>query len=151
MAKDTGEQALSILRGVLALGRRLRSERLPGAVSLAGISILGTLSRLGPLVATQLAVEERLQPQSLTRIVASLETAGLIVRRRSVTDRRAISIALTERGRAALAADLRARRKWLEKAMAEALGNDERKTLIAASEAMLKLAFHEGPGGREKG
>ena len=34
--------------------------------------------------------------------------------------------------------------------MAEALGDDERKTLIAASEAMLTLAFHEGAARREK-
>jgi DNA-binding MarR family transcriptional regulator len=146
MANDDGKEALSILRAVLALGRRLRAERPPGAATLSGISILGTLSRLGPMAATRLAAEERLQPQSLTRIVASLEAGGLIARERSAADRRAIVIALTQQGRTVLANDLWARRRWLQRAMKAALDKDERTTLIAASEAMLKLAFHDDGG-----
>ena len=133
-----------ILRAILALGRRLRSERPEGAATLSAISLLGALARLGSMPATQLAVEERLQPQSLTRLVASLEKAGLIERRRSQTDRRELTIGLTRKGKAALAEDLVARQTWLERAMAEALTEAERSTLIAAAKAMLKLAFHGG-------
>lgn len=145
MSNDRREEALSILRAVLALGRRMRTDRPQGTVSVSAISILGTLNRLGPLAATRLAAEERLQPQSLTRIVASLERNGLIVRTRSAADQRALLIALTEQGRSVLAADLRARRAWLEKTIAATLSEQERDLLFAASEVMLKLAFHEGP------
>lgn len=135
---------MSILQAILALGRRLRSERPEGAVTLSAISLLGTLRRLGPMPATKLAAEERLQPQSLTRMVASLEKDGLIERQRSKDDRRAVTIALTEKGRSVLAEDLRSRLKWLQAAMAEALSDEERASLIAAAAAMQRLAFHKG-------
>jgi len=145
MVKDVDAEALSLLRAVLALGRRLRSGRPEGAVTLAAISLLGTLGRLGPMPAVQLAAEERLQPQSLTRIVAGLERDGLIERRKDLEDQRALIIALTERGRTVLADDLRARQAWLRDAMLRALSGDERAALIAAADIMLKLAF-DGDG-----
>jgi DNA-binding MarR family transcriptional regulator len=138
------EQVASILRAVLALGRRLRAERPQGSVSLSEISILATLNRLGSIPAIRVAAEERLQPQSLTRIVTGLERDGLIARKRSEADRREIVIALTEGGRRVLAQDMQARRAWLEAAVAAALSEAERDLLFEASEAMLKLAFHDG-------
>lgn len=144
MVKRADEEAVSILQAILALGRRLRSERPEGAVTLSAISLLGTLRRLGPMSATKLAAEERLQPQSLTRMVARLEKDGLIERQRSRDDRRAVTIALTEKGRSVLAEDLRSRLKWLQASMAEALSDEERASLIAAAGAMQRLAFHKG-------
>lgn len=132
-----------MLRAVLALGRRLRAERPDGAATLSALSLLGTLHRLGPMPATKLAIEERLQPQSLTRLLAGLERDGLIERRRSDVDRRELTIAVTGKGRAVLAEDLHVRAAWLTKAMAQALAEDERSTLISAAAIVLKLAFHE--------
>ncbi|CAM3523442.1 HTH marR-type domain-containing protein [Bordetella sputigena] len=141
MAKDLDAEALSLLRAVLALGRRLRAERPDGAVTLAAISLLGTLSRLGPMPAVQLAAEERLQPQSLTRIIAGLERDELIERRKDPADQRALIIALTDKGKTVLANDLRARQAWLRDAMLTSLSGDERAALIASADIMLKLAF----------
>ena len=93
--------------------------------------------------AVQLATEERLQPQSLTRIVAGLEGDGLIERRRDPADQRALIIALTEKGKTVLANDLRARQAWLREAMLRVLSESERTTLIAATDIMLKLAFDD--------
>jgi len=132
-----------IVRAILALGRRLRSERPAGAASLSAIGVLSTLNRAGAMPATRLAAEERLQPQSLTRIIGSLERAGWVSRKRSASDRREISIALTARGRRILDGEVRARRAWLSRAIAATLTPAERATLAAASEAMLKLANHE--------
>jgi DNA-binding MarR family transcriptional regulator len=137
------EEGLSILKAVLALGRRLRAQRPEGAVTLSALSILGTLNRLGPIPAIRLAAEERLQPQSLTRLVASLERDRLIERQRSVVDRRALVIGLTEKGKSVLTEDLNARQRWLQKAMATVLTDEERAGLTTAAQAMLKLAFHE--------
>lgn len=150
MTKNLDREALFLLRAVLALGRRLRSERPEGAVTLAAISLLGTLGRLGPTPAVQLAAEERLQPQSLTRIIAGLQRDGLIERRRDPTDRRALIIALTEKGNTVFADDLRARQAWLRDAMLGALSEEERTALIAAADIMLKLAF-DGHGKRDTG
>ncbi len=91
------------------------------------------------MTANRLAGEERLRPQSLTRLIGELETNGWIARTRSETDRREIWIALTGRGRRVLADDIRARRIWLEGAMAASLTQSERDTLLHASGAMLKL------------
>lgn len=134
------EQTTLIFRGVMALGRRLRAERPQGAPSLPAISILGTLRRLGPMPARRLATEERLQPQSLTRLIGDLESKGWIVRTRSEVDRREISIELTALGKAVFAEDMRARRIWLEHAIATTLTDAEQAALIDASEAMLKLS-----------
>ena len=92
------------------------------------------------MTAKRLAGEERLRPQSLTRLIGELETNGWIARTRSETDRREIWIALTGRGRRVLADDMRARRIWLEGAMAASLTQSERDALFHASGAMLKLA-----------
>jgi DNA-binding MarR family transcriptional regulator len=143
------KEALSILKAVLALGRRLRAERPEGAVTLSALSILGTLNRLGPVPATRLAAEERLQPQSLTRILASLEKDGHITRTRNEADRRETTIALTDQGRQLLMEDIRAREAWLERTMAAALNASERELLFAAAGPILKLAFHQMPGSEE--
>jgi DNA-binding MarR family transcriptional regulator len=141
----------AILRGVLWLGRRLRAERQPSGVSLSGIGLLSSLHRLGPMSAVRLADVEGLQAQSLSRLIASLERAGCIERRRSETDRREIVIALSPRGREALAEDMRGRRLWLEQAMAQALDETERETLLHAAGAMLKLARYDGSDLRNDG
>lgn len=139
-----------IVRAVLALARRLRSERPPGGPSLSAIGVLSTLRRAGVMPATQLATEERLQPQSLTRIIAGLERAGWIVRQRNATDRRELSIALTRRGERALADEVQARQAWLARAIATTLNQAERATLLAAAGAMLKLAEHDTVAPRQR-
>lgn len=132
-----------LLRSILALGRRLRAERPPGALSLSGLGILGTLHRQGTLVATRLAVDERLQPQSLTRLLIDLERDRLIARKRSEVDRREIAISITAKGRQTLIEDMAARRAWLQAAMSNALTAAERETMLAASRIMSKLASFE--------
>jgi DNA-binding MarR family transcriptional regulator len=130
----------AVLRGVLRLSRRLRSERPPGGITSAAVGLLGTLRRLGPMPAARLAQAEGLRAQSLSRLIARLERAGCIARTRDAADRRLIAIALTERGREVLAADMSARRRWLKAAMAASLTKAERRRLVAAARLMLKLA-----------
>ena len=147
MGDGDRESTAAIVRAVLSLGRRLRAERPHGAPALSAIAVLSALNRLGPMPASRLAAEERLQPQSLTRIIVALERQGWIARTRNPRDRREIMIALTKGGQSALADDMRARRRWLEQAMAEALTEAERAALLAASAAMLKLARYAAPEG----
>jgi len=42
-----------------------------------------------------------------------------------------------------LAKDLIVRQRWLQKAMARALAEEERAGLASAAQSVLKLAFHE--------
>ena len=117
MSNPAADSVSLLLRGIMSLSRRLRTERPPGSLSLSGLGILGTLHRRGPLVATLLAVEERQQPQSLSRLLADLEQARLIDRKRSQCDRREIQLTLTEKGRHVLTDDMAARRAWLDNTM----------------------------------
>jgi DNA-binding MarR family transcriptional regulator len=133
-----------IVSAVLQLGRRLRAQRPASSVGLSQLGVLATLHRLGAMPAARLAEHEALQPQSLTRVIAEMQAAGFIVRRRSTTDRRALIIELSRKGTMVLADDIRARRAWLERAMAVALTPTERTMLKLSAELMLKVAASEG-------
>jgi DNA-binding MarR family transcriptional regulator len=142
-APDLEAASRSIVRAVLRLGRRLRAQRPASSVNLSQLSVLGTLHRLGAMPAARLADHEGLQPQSLTRVIAEMQAAALITRRRSTTDRRTLIIALTPKGRRALAQDIGARRVWLERAMSAALSPTERGLLELSADLMLKVAAWE--------
>jgi DNA-binding MarR family transcriptional regulator len=147
MATISDDTAL-IVRGVLRLSRRLRSERPDSAVSLSAIGMLSTLHRSGPMPAARLAQAERLQPQSLSRLIAQLDRDGLIKRRPGKEDRRTLILEITEAGRRALSHDMTARRAWLERAMRKVLVPGEREMLAHAAVAMLRLA-NEGAEANE--
>lgn len=139
MAATPSDDTAIIVRGVLRLGRRLRAER-AGAVSLSALAMLSTLYRVGPMPAARLAKAERLQPQSLSRLISQLERDGLIKRRPGEKDRRTLILEITAAGRQALSRDMAARRAWLEGAMRRALVPGEREMLAHAAVAMLRLA-----------
>lgn len=140
-AIDRESDVAAVARGVLRLARRLRAEAADGALSPAALGLLAALHREGPMAGVALAAAEGLKPQSLTRLVARLEKEGLIERAPDPGDRRNLVIAVTSEGRLALRAAMRERRRWLAAAIAERLDADERATLIAASELMLRLAL----------
>jgi DNA-binding MarR family transcriptional regulator len=87
----------------------------------------------------QVAAAERQQPQSLTRVFAELELAGLIIRARSEQDRREAVLSLTEAGTAALAQDMAARDAWLAAAL-ERLSETELGVLLLAADLMDRVA-----------
>lgn len=140
-AADHDADTALIARGVLRLARRLRVEAPAGELSTAALGLLATLHREGPMPGVALAGAEGLQPQSLTRLLASLVSGGMIERTPDPADRRNLIIAVTRDGRRALRAAMQARRRWLNVALADRLSDSERDTLIAASELMLRLAM----------
>jgi DNA-binding MarR family transcriptional regulator len=139
---DLEDASRAIVRAVLQLGRRLRAERPESSISLSQVAVLATLYRHGSMPAAHLARRERLQPQSLTRVIAELDGAGLITRHRSEFDRRTLVIEITKKGRQTLAHDIGARRVWLETAMAGALSPIEQVLLRLSADLMLKVAAH---------
>src|SRR5262245_61862010 len=116
------QQTRAIMSAVLLLGRRLRAERPRDAVPISQLNALTILRRLGPMPAARLAEEMLLQPQSLSRLIVSLEEDGLIVRTPGREDRRTILLEITKAGREAVVYDLAARQRWLERAMEELTG-----------------------------
>lgn len=139
---DSDEHAaLVIRRSLTRLQRRLRAEGPRDGLAPTKLSVLAHLrSRGGPMTPGELATADGLQPQSLTRVLAELERDGLVARARDDQDARLHRITLTDRGKEALAADLRQRDVWLSRVMSLELSPAERRVLRAAAELMDRLA-----------
>jgi DNA-binding MarR family transcriptional regulator len=137
---DLDDPALlaSELRVVLGqLVRRLRTQhRFP----LSHGMVLGRLDRYGAMGVSDLAVAERVRPQSMAQTVAELETAGMVSRRPDPADGRRALVELTARGLATLQADRRDRESWLARQIAEDLDADDRATLRRSVELLRLLA-----------
>jgi DNA-binding MarR family transcriptional regulator len=128
----------SELRVVIGqLVRRLRSEhRLP----LSHGVVLGRLDREGPQSVSDLALAERMRPQSMAQTVADLESDGYVVRRRDPGDKRRALVELTDEGLAVLEADRRQREGWLAGAIADEMSAEEQATLRDAVALLRRLA-----------
>jgi len=128
----------SDLRVVLGqLNRRLRAEnRFP----LSQATVLGRLDRCGPSGVSDLALAERVRPQSMAQTVADLETDGFVTRRPDPDDRRRAVVEITDEGLTRLHADRAARDGWLARAIADKLSPADRDTLESAIELLRQLA-----------
>lgn len=136
----TGDTALaSALRlSVVRLNRRLRAQRADTSVTLTQLAALSTLKTHGALTPGELAAHEKVQPPSMTRVLARLEEHGLVSRRPHPTDGRQSVVELTTAGRELLAQEVRMREAWLARRLAE-LSAEEREVLRAASAVIDKL------------
>ncbi|HEX4254179.1 MAG TPA: MarR family transcriptional regulator [Streptosporangiaceae bacterium] len=132
--------ATAVRRGVVRLGRRLRLERPAHDVPLLQLAVLAELNNAPPLTPGQLAATQRVQPQSLTRVLATLETSGLIARQPDPADGRRALLAITEPGRDALRRDVSQRDTWLAQAMTTQLTPTEQELLRLAGTLMERLA-----------
>jgi len=112
-ADSTTELASALRLAVLRTARRLRSQRVNTAVTLSQLSALATVDKCGPMSAGELAGIERVQPPSMTKILASLEAEGWVQRSPHPDDRRQSIISITQAGHDLLDAETRARDSWL--------------------------------------
>jgi DNA-binding MarR family transcriptional regulator len=142
---DAPHPAVALRRALSRLMRAMRHVRADHGVSASKLSVLGRLHRAEqPLTAVELARAERLQPQSLTRILADLAERGLIERRQDEGDRRALLIDITPTGRALLAEDARLQSAWLARAMQQRLTPTEASLLALAATLLDRLADDSG-------
>jgi len=132
--------ATEIRRGVISVARRLRLERNEAGLTAFELSVLGHLHRRGPLTPGELATAERVQPQSLTRTLAALETADLMSRQPDPADGRRSLLAITEYGLATLRTEMQLRDAWLAGAMAAELTTTEIGLLRLAGPLLERLA-----------
>jgi DNA-binding MarR family transcriptional regulator len=128
----------SELRAVLGqLIRRLRAEH---HFPLAHGTVLGRLDREGAQSVSDLAMAERMRPQSMAQTVADLEDEGLVARSPDPDDRRRALVTLTPEGQAALHAERRRREGWLARAIAEDLSVEHQELLGDAVALLRRLA-----------
>jgi DNA-binding MarR family transcriptional regulator len=113
-------------------------RRARGEMSLTALSTLATLARTGPRRVTDLAAAEDVTQPAITRIVITLEQAGLIERRGDPADKRVALVVLTSAG----ANYFKTRRRLGAQAFVELLDrlpDDEAATLLTAVPALEHL------------
>lgn len=135
----TAELASSMRVSLMRLSRRLRYERGDHALSLTQVATLATLDRHGPLTPRELAEHEKVQPPSMTRILAGLEERELITRTPHASDGRQHLVSLTGPALDLLRDDRRRRDAWLAQRLAE-LTQQERDVLRAAAPLLDRIA-----------
>ncbi|HKD98026.1 MAG TPA: MarR family transcriptional regulator [Micromonosporaceae bacterium] len=131
--------ATEVRDGIVRLNRRLRQVRPLGEVTQSQISALTSLELAGALTPRELAEAERVQPPTMTRIIARLEDRGLVQRTPHPTDGRQVILSATPAGRAVFAEHRRARDEWLTRRLA-ACSAEERETLRRAAEILNRVA-----------
>jgi len=135
---DTAALAHDLRLAVMRLSRRLRSQRADTSLTLTQLAALSTLRAKGPLTPGELAAYERVQPPSMTRVLATLEGAGLVARTKHATDGRQVIVQVTDTARALLDDEIRMREAWLAQRMNE-LNPQERDQLRMASAIIERL------------
>ena len=129
---------------VSRLARRLRVERLglggpETALSDIQLAALAALERKGSMTPGELAEHEKVQPPSMTRVIAVLEERGLVLREPHSTDRRQVILTVTLDGRDLVQRVRRRREAWLAQRLQE-LTAEERQILRQAAPILEKIS-----------
>jgi DNA-binding MarR family transcriptional regulator len=133
------ELASHLRPALLRLTRVVRNQRVDMSVTLTQLSAMATLLKSGPMSAGELANCERVQPPSMTKVLANLEERGLVRRDVRPTDRRQAIIAITPAGEELLESERRSRDAWLTRRLAT-LSSEERVLLQRVVPILDKLA-----------
>ncbi|CAI7973913.1 MULTISPECIES: MarR family transcriptional regulator [unclassified Parafrankia] len=135
---SAAELASTLRLSVMRLSRRMRQER-SSTLTPTQVATLATLARHGPMTLGEAAAHERVQPPSMTRVIATLSEAGLVHRGQHPSDGRQVIAEVTEAGRELLAADRRRRDEWLAERLVD-LSPAESDALRIAAPILDRLA-----------
>jgi DNA-binding MarR family transcriptional regulator len=139
-SEATIDTANQLHHSILHLFRVIRAARSENGLTLSKFSVLGRLYRDGMATATILAAYLRIQPQSLTRVIADLEQQKLITRRPNGTDRRENLLEITKAGIQLLTKDIQDQRVELARTITKELTPAEQKLLRIAANLIDQLA-----------
>ena len=134
---DATALAARLRLAVTRLARRLRQEAEAG-VTPSMLSALSSAERKGSLTMRDLCHAEQVQPPTMTRIVAALVEAGLVVREQDPADGRVAWVTVTTEGRRLLERSRRRKEAYLAKSL-RSLEPEELRTLEAAAEILERL------------
>jgi DNA-binding MarR family transcriptional regulator len=135
--------ATALRISVSRLARRMRAERLasglePGLAD-TQLAALAALESHGVMTPGELAEHEKVQPPSMTRVIAALEERGLVIRAPHASDRRQVVLTVTDQGREVVRQSRRLREAWLAQRLRE-LTPQERALLRQAAPILEKLS-----------
>ncbi|UFU03617.1 MarR family transcriptional regulator [Ruania suaedae] len=135
--RPPGGLASRLRTTLLRTSRKLRAEH-AGQLSEAHRSMLGNVVTNGPLTPGELAAREHVQPPSMSRMIRTLEEAGLLARTTHPSDGRQVLVTATDAGRAYVRETRRRRDEWLSRRLA-ALTPAERQILSDAEEILRRI------------
>jgi DNA-binding MarR family transcriptional regulator len=139
ITRSTEELAPRLRMTVMRLARRMRQQDLEAnGVTITQLSALASIHHEEPIALGDLALAERVQPPTMTRIVAKLEEQGFVRRRIDLSDRRVVRVSTTAAGRRLLDDSRRRRTAYLAARIAQ-LDDAERAALAAAVDVIEKL------------
>jgi DNA-binding MarR family transcriptional regulator len=118
------------------LNRRLVGAT--GGLSHGLLSALATIAKSGPMRLADVAQIENVSAPSVTRVIAELESRGLVARNADATDGRAFLIQVTDAGMEAVVL-ARAARAQATKTLLEILDESELAALEAALPALERV------------
>ena len=124
---------------ITRLNRRLRQTRPVGELTQNQLSVLASLDLAGAMTPRELSESERVQPPTMTKVLAKLEERGLVQRAPHPTDGRQVLLSATESGRAVLLEQRRVKAEWLTRRLA-GLPAPEREVLAQAAEILDRIA-----------
>jgi DNA-binding MarR family transcriptional regulator len=133
----SSELASQLRFAVMRLSRRLR-QHAPEDITPSQLSALSVIARDGRLTLRQLAVAERVQPPTITRIVDQLEHKGLAIRIPSQEDRRVAFVEPTTAGRTLVETIRRDRDAYLARRL-RTFSAEERELLQRAAPLLERL------------
>ncbi len=134
--------AVTLRIAISRLARRIRAERAAGGLpelSDTQFAALAALVRHGTMTPGELAEGEKVQPPSMTRVIAVLEERGLLARAPHPADKRQVALTATAEGRSLVEQVRRLREAWLARRLRE-LSAQERSVLRAAAPVLEKLS-----------
>lgn len=134
-----GELAAQLRPPLLRLTRLVRNQRVDTAVTLTQLSVLATLGARGAMSAGDLAAYEKVQPPSMTKVLANLAELGYVRRDVHPTDRRQAIMSITVAGEELLESERRSRNVWLAMQLSK-LSPDERALVRSVIPVLDKLA-----------
>jgi len=134
------DYATELRIAVMFLARRLRAERHVNGISPLAVAVLVRLHRQPGLTPRALAGAEHAAPQTLTRVLATLEERGLVTRLPDPADGRRSLLQITAEGRRVLKQDSTARDRWLADLMEKRLSRAELELLRYSSQLLTRLA-----------
>jgi DNA-binding MarR family transcriptional regulator len=97
----------------MRLARRLRQQSSDGDVSPSMLSVLVSLDASGAVTLGELADIERVQPPTISRVIARLEERGLVSREADSGDRRVARVRLSTSGSRFVARSRRRKNAYL--------------------------------------
>lgn len=145
MASGNPNQLAAQLRPLLArLMRKLRKlSPVNEQLSQSERSVLVLLDQHDYLLSAELAVMEKMTPQSMGQLLQHLFHLGLINKTASPDDKRKIHISLSAAGKERIQRVRKERDEWLSKAISEVCTKEEQAILLAAIGPLSKLVEYE--------